>query len=71
MLIKAGYTKEQAEWNRNPATPERSAVSGNPKMALRGRNFASVYKDPESYPDPGIYEMEGSVAEGINLLQRH
>jgi hypothetical protein len=67
LLINAGYTKEQAEWIRNPANPERSAVSGNPKMALRGKNFASVYKDPESYPDPGIYEVEGKIGEGINL----
>jgi hypothetical protein len=67
MLINAGYTKEQAEWIRNPANPERSAVSGNPKMAFRGKNFASVYKDPESYPDPGIYPMEGAIGEGINL----
>jgi len=67
ILIKAGYTKEQAEWIRNPANPERSAVSGNPKMAFRGKNFASVYKDPESYPDPGIYEVEGTIGEGINL----
>lgn len=67
MLINAGYTKEQAEWIRNPANPERSAVSGNPKMAFRGKDFASVYKDPESYPDPGIYPVEGSIGEGINL----
>ena len=67
MLINAGYTKEQAEWIRNPANPERSAVSGNPKMAFRGKNFANVYKDPESYPDPGIYEVEGTIGEGIDL----
>lgn len=67
MLVNAGYTREQAEWIRNPANPERSAVSGNPKMAFRGKNFASVYKDPESYPDPGVYEVEGKIGEGINL----
>jgi hypothetical protein len=67
MLVNAGYTKEQAEWIRNPANPERSAVSGNPKMAFRGKNFASVYKDPETYPDPGILPMEGKLAEGIDL----
>jgi hypothetical protein len=67
MLINAGYTKEQAEWIRNPANPERSAVTGNVKMQFRGKNFASVYKDPETYPDPGIYEVEGTIGEGINL----
>ncbi len=67
MLINAGYTKEEAEWIRNPANPERSAVSGNPKMAFRGKNRASVYKDPETYPDPGILEVDGDKAEGINL----
>jgi hypothetical protein len=50
-----------------PGQSERSAVSGNPKMAFRGKNFASVYKDPETYPDPGILPMEGKLAEGINL----
>ena len=67
MLINAGYTKEQAEWIRNPANPERSAVTGNPKMGLRGKNLANVYKDPESYPDPGMYEVEGTIGEGIDL----
>jgi hypothetical protein len=67
-LMKTGaYTKEEAEWIRNPANPERSAVSGNPKMAFRGKNRASVYKEPWTYPDPGILEVEGDLAEGINL----
>src|SRR5262245_52280881 len=67
VLMKGGYTREQAEWIRNPANPERSAVSGNPKMALRGKDFTSVYKDPESAPDPGIYEVEGQIGEGIDI----
>jgi hypothetical protein len=67
MLVRSGYTREQAEWIRNPANPERSAVSGNPKMGLRGRNFASVYREPETYPDPGMYTVEGRIGEGINL----
>jgi hypothetical protein len=67
ILMKAGYTKEEADWIRNPANPERSAVSGNPKMAFRGKDRASVYRDPESAPDPGLYEVEGNIAEGINL----
>jgi hypothetical protein len=67
MLINAGYTKEEAEWIRNPANPERSAVSGNPKMAFRGKDKASVYKNPETYPDPGVLPVEGTIGEGINL----
>lgn len=67
-LMKAGaYTKEEAEWIRNPANPERSAVSGNPKMGDRGKGRANVYRDPESYPDPGVLEVEGDLGEGINL----
>ena len=46
-----------------PAAP----CPADPKMAFRGKNFASVYKDPESYPDPGIYEVEGKIGEGIDL----
>jgi hypothetical protein len=67
-LMKSGaYTKEEAEWIRNPANPERSAVSGNPKMGLRGKNRASVYREPWTSPDPGILEVEGTIGEGIDL----
>lgn len=67
VLIKSGYTREEAEWLRNPANPTRSPVHGQNQMAFRGKNRANVYTDPESYPDPGLQGVTGNIAEGLNL----
>jgi hypothetical protein len=67
VLVKAGYTREEAEWLRNPANPTRSPVHGQNQMAFRGKNRANVYTDPTSYPDPGMREVTGTIAEGLNL----
>ncbi|MEX1033216.1 MAG: hypothetical protein WDZ30_07630 [Cellvibrionaceae bacterium] len=67
VLMKAGYTREEAEWLRDPANPTRSPVHGQNQMAFRGKDRANVYTNPESYPDPGLAEVSGKVAEGINL----
>lgn len=67
VLVKSGYTKEEAEWLRNPANPTRSPVHGQNQMAFRGKDRANVYINPESYPDPGLTEVSGKIAEGINL----
>jgi hypothetical protein len=68
MLVNSGqYTHEEAEWIRDPANPERSAAAGNPKMGLRGKDRANVYRQPWTYADPGLVPMEGDIAEGINL----
>lgn len=67
VLIKAGYTREEAEWLRNPANPTRSPVHGQQQMAFRGEGRANVYINPESYPDTGLAGVTGSIAEGINL----
>jgi hypothetical protein len=67
VLVRAGYTREEAEWLRNPANPTRSPTHGQNQMAFRGENRANVYVNPTSYPDPGLYAMTGSVAEGLNL----
>ncbi|MGI1677296.1 MAG: hypothetical protein K6L75_01070 [Cellvibrionaceae bacterium] len=67
VLMAAGYTKEEAEWLRNPANPTRSPVHGQNQMAFRGKDRANVYVNPESYKDPGLYRMEGKIAEGLNL----
>ncbi len=67
VMVNAGYTKEEAEWLRNPANPTRSPVHGQNQMAYRGKNRANVYIDPESYPDPGLTEVSGKISEGINL----
>jgi len=67
VLVNGGYTRKEAEWIRNPANPDRSPVTGNRNMALRGKDFANVYREPWTYPDPGLLPMEGDLAEGINL----
>lgn len=67
VLVRAGYTREEAEWLRNPANPTRSPVHGQNQMAFRGKDRANIYTNPESYPDPGLYPMTGSIAEGLNL----
>lgn len=67
VLIDAGYSREEAEWLRNPANPTRSPVHGQNQMAFRGEGRANVYVNPTSYPDPGLIEMSGTVAEGLNL----
>ena len=41
VLMEAGYTKEEADWLRNPANPTRSPVHGQNQMAFRGRNRPS------------------------------
>ncbi|GAB1258405.1 hypothetical protein NBRC116494_29070 [Aurantivibrio plasticivorans] len=67
VLTNAGYSEEEAKWIRNPANPTRSPVHGQNQVAFRGKDRANVYVHPESYPDPGLYPMEGQVAEGLNL----
>jgi hypothetical protein len=67
VLIKAGYTEAEAKWLRNPENPSRSPVHGQNQMAFRGRNRENVYIHPETYPDPGMTEVSGNIAEGFNL----
>jgi hypothetical protein len=67
VLMDAGYTKEEAEWLRNPANPTRSAVHGQNQMAFRGKDRANVYVNPESTPEVGLVGVTGSIAEGIDL----
>jgi len=67
VLIKAGYSRAEAEWLRNPANPTRSPVHGQNQMAFRGENRANIYVNPTAYHDPGLYPMTGSIAEGLNL----
>ena len=67
VLMDAGYTREEAEWLRNPANPTRSPVHGQNQLAFRGKNRANVYVDPTSTPDPGLVGVSGTVAEGIDL----
>jgi hypothetical protein len=67
VMVDAGYTREEAEWLRNPANPTRSPVHGQNQMAFRGAGRANVYINPTSTPDPGLPGVSGTVAEGLNL----
>jgi hypothetical protein len=67
VMTDAGYTREEAEWLRNPANPTRSPVHGQNQMAFRGKDRANVYMNPTSTPDPGLTPVSGTIAEGINL----
>lgn len=67
VLMDASYTREEAEWLRNPANPTRSPVHGQNQLAFRGKDRANVYIDPTSTPDPGLVGVSGTIAEGIDL----
>jgi hypothetical protein len=67
VMMDAGYTKEEADWLRNPANPTRSPVHGQNQMAFRGKDRANVYVNPESTPEVGLPGVTGAIAEGIDL----
>jgi hypothetical protein len=67
VLMDAGYTREEAQWLRNPANPTRSPIHGQNQMAFRGKDRANVYTNPTSTPDPGLVGVSGAIAEGLNL----
>jgi len=67
VMTDAGYTKEEADWLRNPANPTRSPVHGQNQMAFRGKGRANVYTNPTSTPDPGLTGVTGTISEGIDL----
>ena len=67
VLMDAGYTREEAEWLRDPANPTRSAVHGQPGMGFRGKDRQNVYDFPESTPEVGLPPVEGEIGEGIDL----
>jgi hypothetical protein len=67
VMVDAGYTREEAEWLRNPANPTRSPVHGQNQLAFRGKNRANVYVNPTSTADPGLQGVTGTIAEGLNL----
>jgi hypothetical protein len=67
VLMDAGYTREEAQWLRNPANPTRSPVHGQNQMAFRGKDRANVYVHPESAPDTGLVGVTGVVGEGVDL----
>jgi hypothetical protein len=67
VLTRHGYSPTEAKWLRDPANPTRSPVHGQNQMAFRGQGRQNIYINPESYPDPGLVGVSGSIAEGLDL----
>ena len=68
VLVDAGYTREEAEWLRNPANPTRNPNNGQNQMAFRGKDRANVYINPTSYPESGNFKsVSGTIGEGLDL----
>ncbi len=67
VLIRAGYTEEEAKWLRHPEHPYRVPNHGQNQMAFRGKDRANVYTQPWTYPDPGLTEVSGDISEGFDL----
>lgn len=67
VMTKAGYSKSEADWLRDPANATRNPVHGQNQMAFRGKDRANVYTNPETTSDPGLVGVTGKIAEGINL----
>lgn len=67
VLTRAGYTKQEAQWLRDPSHPFRVPNHGQNQMAFRGKDRANVYVFPESTPDPGLTGVSGKIGEGLDL----
>lgn len=67
VLIRSGYTPEEAKWLRHPEHPYRVPNHGQNQMAFRGKDRANVYMEPWTYPDPGLTEVSGDISEGFDL----
>lgn len=67
VLVDAGYTRQEAQWLRDPSHPFRIPNHGQNQMAFRGEERQNVYIHPESYPDPGLVQVSGNIGEGLNL----
>lgn len=67
VMTEAGYSREQAEWLRNPANPTRDPINGQAMMAFRGENRQNVYDYPTTTPESGLPAVSGTIAEGFDL----
>ncbi|HEV7694219.1 MAG TPA: hypothetical protein VGO52_25515, partial [Hyphomonadaceae bacterium] len=67
VLMDAGYTKQEADWLRDPSHPFRIPNHGQNQMAFRGKDRANIYIHPELTPDPGLTPVTGKIGEGIDL----
>lgn len=67
ILVRAGYSREQAEWLLDPDNTTLTWSQRHNQLAFRGKDRANVYVNPSSTPDPGMVEVAGKIGEGINL----
>ena len=67
VLVKAGYTEEEAKWLRHPEHPYRIPSHGQNQMAFRGEGRQNVYIKPWTTPDPGLKPVSGTIGEGLDL----
>lgn len=67
VLVKAGYTLQEATWLRDPSHPFRVPNHGQNQMAFRGKDRANIYVNPEATPDPGLTQVTGRIGEGLDL----
>jgi hypothetical protein len=67
ILVKAGYTAQEAKWLLDPSHPFRIPNHGQNQRAFRGENKVNVYVNPESGPDPGLTGVSGKISEGLDL----
>ena len=67
ILVKAGYTAQEAKWLLDPSHPFRVPNHGQNQRAFRGKDRTNVYVNPESTPDPGLTGVSGKISEGLDL----
>lgn len=67
VMVDAGYTPAESRWMRDPTNPTVSSIHGQNQMGYRGKDRANVYMQPETTPDQGLVEVQGKIAEGLNL----
>jgi hypothetical protein len=67
ILVDAGYTRQEADWLRDPSHPFRVPNHGQNQMAFRGKDRANIYVHPELARDPGLTGVTGKIGEGLNL----
>ncbi|MAP94013.1 MAG: hypothetical protein CMK07_03585 [Ponticaulis sp.] len=67
VLVRSGYTEEEAKWLLHPEHPYRVPNHGQNQMAFRGEGRANVFMEPWTYPDPGLVGVSGEISEGFDL----
>ncbi len=67
VLVKAGYTEQEARWLRDPTHPYRLPSQGQNQMAFRGEGRANIYTQPWLTPDPGLVPVAGTIGMGFDL----